>query len=98
MREASGDIDLASESELALGLRECAPPAMVAGVFSLSGTLLVLLVASVVALGANDGKNVLPLARAPKTCGLSPFSSPPFMSDGGSGWCCGSSKRRRGQP
>lgn len=85
MREASGEFDLASESELALGLRECAPLAMVAGVFSLSGTPLVLLVASAVALGANVGKNVLPLARAPKTCALSPLSFPPFISDWGSG-------------
>lgn len=94
MREASG---LASDSELALGLRACAPLDMAAGVFSLSGTPLVLLVALAVALGANVGKNVLPLARAPKTCALSPSSSPPFISDWASGWCCDSSKRKRGQ-
>jgi len=94
MREDSG----ASESELALGLRECAPLAMAACVFSLSSTPLVLLVASAVLVaGANVGKNILPLARAPKTWALSSLSSPPFISGWGSGWCCDSSKRERGQ-
>lgn len=81
MRETSGEFGTASESELALCLRECAPKAMAAGLFSLSGALLVFVadVASVSTLVAK-GKRVRPFARAPKTLGFFPFSSPPFIS------------------
>lgn len=100
MREASGECDKASESELALGFRECAPLAIVAVVFSLPVAPLGLAVASAAAtpLVANTGKKDFPLARAPKILALSFLSSPPFISNWDSGCCCDSSKRKRGKP
>lgn len=97
IRDTSGEFGTASESELALCLRECAPKAMAVGLFSLSGALLVFVtdVASVRTLVAR-GKNVRPFACAPKTPGFFPFSSPPFIS----GCCwneCFDGKLKRGR-